>query len=291
MPVKEIESFDEFRKIINSDKVSAIDFWAEWCMPCKMMTPLFNKLAELEEYKNIEFYSCDTEAHESVMMECNIKSMPSFLAFKSGNKIAESVGALPQNLQAMLKTAAAAATATTDAPASSSSEEVKTDVPAPTATTTAPLAAPAAAPTATPTLHASPNIQEIKSMEHYNQIINSDKVSVIDYWADWCAPCKMMTPIFKKFAALEEFKGVDFYTCDVEEQEDVMYLAVVKSMPSFMGYHSGKKIGEAIGTYPEKLQALLKLAAKVAKEGPSAIPAPAEPEKPADKPSDAPLAL
>lgn len=64
-----------------------------------MMTPLFKKFADLDEFKNVDFYTCDTEELEVVMMECSVKAMPSFMAFQSGFKVKEVLGVQPQQLQ------------------------------------------------------------------------------------------------------------------------------------------------------------------------------------------------
>jgi thioredoxin 1 len=49
--------------------------------------------------------------------------------------------------------------------------------------------------------------------------INGDKVAVFDFWATWCGPCKVISPIFEKFS--EHYPNIAFYKVDVEDASDV----------------------------------------------------------------------
>ncbi|SGY48019.1 BQ5605_C001g00603 [Microbotryum silenes-dioicae] len=115
--VKAIESLAEFKKIINTDKIVVIDFWAT-CMfsheevrvsvempaghgPCKVISPVFEQLEE--EHTNLEFYKVDVEAQEEITHECAIKAMPTFMFFQKGEKKGTVVGAAKDKLFAALQ--------------------------------------------------------------------------------------------------------------------------------------------------------------------------------------------
>ncbi|TRM66245.1 thioredoxin-like protein [Schizophyllum amplum] len=106
--VKSIESYDEYKQIINSGKVVVIDFWATWCGPCKVISPIFEKLGLKDEYSSIEYYKVDVDQQDQIAQEVGVRAMPTFLAFKNGEKIGSTVGANPSGLENLLKQVVAA---------------------------------------------------------------------------------------------------------------------------------------------------------------------------------------
>ncbi|KAF5352572.1 hypothetical protein D9756_006175 [Leucocoprinus leucothites] len=101
MPVTPIESFQQFNEIINSGKPILIDFWATWCGPCRVISPIFEKLSD--QAPGVEFYKVDVDKQEQISQECGIKAMPTFILFKDGNKVGETVGAVPAKLQELIE--------------------------------------------------------------------------------------------------------------------------------------------------------------------------------------------
>ncbi|KAK3823551.1 MAG: thioredoxin [Benniella sp.] len=99
--VKDITSLEEFQQLINSGKKIAIDFWAEWCGPCRFVSPVFEKLEA--QYPDIEFIKVDVDNAAEISQEIGIKAMPTFIAFHNGFKVDEVIGANSQALQALLE--------------------------------------------------------------------------------------------------------------------------------------------------------------------------------------------
>ncbi|WP_419776640.1 thioredoxin TrxC [Malaciobacter marinus] len=85
------ETFDHV--VVNSDIPVIIDFWAPWCGPCKMMTPIFNEVSNKYALKAL-FVKVNTEIEQTLASKFLIKSIPTIAIFKEGNEIKRVNGAL-----------------------------------------------------------------------------------------------------------------------------------------------------------------------------------------------------
>ncbi|EIM92946.1 thioredoxin [Stereum hirsutum FP-91666 SS1] len=106
MTVNAIKSLDEFHAAINKSTVTVFDFWATWCGPCRVISPIFEKLSTL--HPEIEFFKVDVDEQPEVSEEVGVRAMPTFIAFKDGQKLADVVGANPGALEALIKNSATA---------------------------------------------------------------------------------------------------------------------------------------------------------------------------------------
>jgi thioredoxin 2 len=84
-------SFDRF--IAKAGLPVLVDFWADWCGPCKMMAPIFQQVAT-EMGTRVRFAKVDTEANSQVSMRHHIKGIPSLVLFKNGEEVARTSGAM-----------------------------------------------------------------------------------------------------------------------------------------------------------------------------------------------------
>ena len=90
MSVKKIEEKD-FKKVIsNKEKKVIVDCYADWCGPCRMLSPIIDDLAE--EIDSCEFYKLNVDEAENVSREYGIMSIPTVLIFKDGKVINKSIG-------------------------------------------------------------------------------------------------------------------------------------------------------------------------------------------------------
>lgn len=82
-----------FEKLITESPIVFVDFWAEWCGPCKMFGPVFD--AASEKHPDVVFAKVDTEAEQSLAGAAGITSIPTLMAFRDGILLFRQPGALP----------------------------------------------------------------------------------------------------------------------------------------------------------------------------------------------------
>jgi thioredoxin 1 len=83
-------SFDNF---LNTDMPVVIDFWADWCMPCRMMAPVMEELAQAYAGK-ARFGKVNVDENSQISSRYGIMSIPHFLIFKNGTRVEKIVGAV-----------------------------------------------------------------------------------------------------------------------------------------------------------------------------------------------------
>lgn len=80
-------------KVLNSDKPVLVDFWAEWCAPCKMMGQVINELAgEVDD--QITICKLDVDDNSQTAMKYGIRNIPALMIFKDGEVQAQTAGAM-----------------------------------------------------------------------------------------------------------------------------------------------------------------------------------------------------
>ena len=95
---KTIEITDaNFEEIIASDKPVLVDFWAEWCGPCKMIGPVVEELATEYEGKAV-IGKVDVDNNPGVSAKFGIRSIPTLLVFKGGEIVDKQIGAVPKSV-------------------------------------------------------------------------------------------------------------------------------------------------------------------------------------------------
>lgn len=90
----EVLSYDTFEDVIDKHQIVFIDFWANWCAPCKVFATVFEKVAIM--HPDIKFVSVDIEHEDKLATEFSIQSVPHLLVMKEGIAVYSDAGAIPE---------------------------------------------------------------------------------------------------------------------------------------------------------------------------------------------------
>ena len=94
--IKNCNENDFENEVLKSNLPVIVDFWAEWCGPCKMLTPILEELSN--EMKNeINVVKVNLDENQDLAMKYSIRSIPTLLLFKEGNLVDTKVGLLPKS--------------------------------------------------------------------------------------------------------------------------------------------------------------------------------------------------
>lgn len=99
-------------------------------------------------------------------------------------------------------------------------------------------------------------IEKIYQEEFTQEVINSDAMSVVDFYADWCGPCKMLSPVLEELA--KENDDVNFFKVNVDENGELAEKYGVSTIPNVVFIKNGEVINRSIGFKPiTELQKLI----------------------------------
>ena len=97
--------------------------------------------------------------------------------------------------------------------------------------------------------------------ENFEGLLNEGKPLVLDFWAEWCGPCRMVSPIIDELS--EEYEGrVNIGKMNVDENDDVISQFGIRNIPTILFFKNGQLVDKIVGAMPkakfvEKIEALL----------------------------------
>ena len=92
---------------------------------------------------------------------------------------------------------------------------------------------------------------ELTDATFQNEVAESDGVTVVDFWAPWCGPCRMVAPVIEELA--EEYgEEVRFAKLNVDENQQTAGSFGVRSIPTIGFFKDGEAIGSVVGAYPKE---------------------------------------
>jgi len=193
------QNFEEV--VVKSNVPVVVDFWAEWCWPCKMLWPIFEKLSNNTNYEwKIKFVKVNVENNPDTAVKYMIQWIPTIMIFKDWEPIKTIVWIQPEDkykkeLDDILKM---------NSTVSSWLSDIS-------------------------------NIINVRWIEQFTQIIenNEDKLIIVDFWAEWCWPCKMFSPILDKIAKDYEWDIIVMkINVEKEENQQLAMQFKVSSIPT-----------------------------------------------------------
>lgn len=89
------------------------------------------------------------------------------------------------------------------------------------------------------------NIKVLTTAEFKEAVLEQSNLSVVDFWATWCGPCQMLSPVVDEVS--KEFKDVNFYKVNVDEEPELTMQFGIKSIPTLAFIKDGKTLDISIG--------------------------------------------
>jgi len=100
------------------------------------------------------------------------------------------------------------------------------------------------------------SVTNIPSKKEFVSAIGDNSLVVLDCFATWCGPCRVISPVLETFS--QTYTEAKFFKIDVDEVPDVAAELGIRAMPTFILFEGGKKVNEVVGANPKAIEAAIK---------------------------------
>lgn len=97
-------------------------------------------------------------------------------------------------------------------------------------------------------------VKIIKVLSEFNDIIAKNKYVIVDFFADWCGPCRVIAPLFEKLST--EHPDIVCLKVNVDEAQDICEKMAISAMPTFKAFKDGSNVNTLTGASEPKLRSL-----------------------------------
>ncbi len=95
------------------------------------------------------------------------------------------------------------------------------------------------------------NVLHVTSGNWDSEVLKSEKPVFVDFWAEWCGPCRMVGPVVEQIAQTHSDK-IKVVKLNVDENQDIAMKYGIQSIPSLMVFNKGKEINRTVGAAPKE---------------------------------------